>query len=56
MKRTRKSKKSKSLIAKILSFFSKTNKIPEGNNFDLWDKENPPKSNSKSDMKKNIDN
>lgn len=53
IKRAGKSNKSTSLIEKILSFFSKTNKPSKGNNFDLWNDKPPLTTKSKSEIKKN---
>lgn len=41
MKRKEKSGKSKSFKSWILSFFSKEKPAPKGNNFDLWDDDQP---------------
>lgn len=44
MKKSKRELKSKNLISRILSFFSKSNPAPKGNNFDLWEKNDASKN------------
>lgn len=56
MKRKGRSKNSNGLLSRIKEVFSKIDKNPKGNNFDLWKKESPQKIKTQDEFMKDIKN